>query len=167
MSSSERQLVEDFVTGLRNMRSSDPMGVNIAADIVNVCLSQLKTQRRVLQDITMSFDEYIISQNEKLSKELEKIDGNIEYIEERLKSHPELKQSDPNLNIRKSQLRRCNAQMCTAADAYILCTNETNKRPTLEALIEKLSPEIPESMVRKNFNLTKVSRFINQHKDLF
>ena len=165
--SPEEKLLKTFAEQVRSLRDSDPVGINIAADVVNVCITKLQEQRTELDRLYSNYQEHIRMFELSAQTNRRNLDTAIEYIESRLLAYPDLKQSNPNFKIQMSQIKRENPQMFKAAQAYKDCQIVSGGKPTLESLIAKLNGEIPESMVRKSYNLTKVSKYLDKHKHVF
>jgi hypothetical protein len=165
--SPEEILLKNFAQQVRSLQDSDPVGINIAADVVNVCITKLQEQRTELDRLQSTYSEHIRAFELSAQTNRQNLDTAIEYIESRLQAYPDLKKSNPNIQIQTSQIKRDNPQMFKAAVAYKECQNASGGKPTLEALISKLEGQIPESMVRKSYNLTKVSKYLDKHKHIF
>jgi len=165
--SPEEKLLKSFAEQVRSLQDSDPVGINIAADVVNVCITKLQEQRTELDKLQATYGEHIRVFELSALTNRRNLDTAIEYIESRLQAYPDLKKSNPNVQIQLSQIKRENPQMYKATLAFKECQDESGRKPTLEALISKLEGQIPESMVRKSYNLTKVSRYLDKYKHIF
>lgn len=166
----EARLFSTFVVGMKSLsrNSSDPITVRTACQITRVCMKQMLTQRKTLQNIQSKLDLFARETGVLVRKETEQVDRNVEYMEAQISTHPEL-MSEPShdLKFRKMQLCRENEKMCIAAEAYLECARTSGRKPTLGALISLLEGKIPMSMIRKSYNLTKISGFIRENKELF
>lgn len=170
ISEEERGIFARFMTQMRSLQQVEPSvaSAGAASDIIGVCLGQMRSQRAALLDIEQSLAQFVESIHAKLEAERNTVDANIEYIEAQMNSHPEfVRRPQPDLEFRKKQLFRENRTMCIAAEAYIRCVGSYGHKPTLESLIAELKNDIPESMVRKSYNLTKVAKFLNTHSEIF
>uniref|UniRef100_A0A6C0KBS0 Uncharacterized protein n=1 Tax=viral metagenome TaxID=1070528 RepID=A0A6C0KBS0_9ZZZZ len=170
MSEEERGIFASFMTQMRSLQQVEPSvaATGAAGDIIGVCLGQMRSQRAALLDIEQSLVQFMERTHAKLEAERNTVDANIEYIEARMNAHPEfVRRPQPDLEFRRKQLFRENHTMCIAAEAYIRCVGSYGHKPTLESLIAALKNDIPESMVRKSYNLTKVAKFLNTHAEIF
>jgi len=166
----EKRVVSIFIKQLRGLNASvtDPMAVTTASGIVGECMRQMQSQRKVLCDVARRFDEFALETKNALEVERAAVDRNIEYLEAQVKSHPELVQQPSRDNqFRRMQLHREHGKMCVAAETYLRCVGQNAQKPTLRVLIAALEGEIPVSMIRKSYNLTKIGNFIREHKELF
>ena len=164
----EHKYIRTFVESMSTLRSTpgDIVGIDIAGDVVNESLTQLKEQRK--QMVSLEANLVLLTEQlvENISVSKTAINTSINYIEEQLKKYPSLKKTKPDLEIKRNQLQRTNPNMFLASVTFLKLQNELYRKPTLETMIEKLKDSIPESMVRKNYNLTKVSAYIDINREI-
>jgi len=166
--STEHEYIKTFVESMSNLRTTpgDIVGIDIAGDIVNESLTQLKEQRQKMIELELSLTSFTEQFVANISIGKNELNTSINYIEEQLKKYPSLKKTKPDLEIKRSQLQRANPNMFLASRTFLKLQDDLCRRPTLETMIEKLKDSIPESMVRKNYNLTKVSAYIDINREI-
>jgi len=170
LSQSEKNVLDSFVHQMTELRSTmspnETVSVGIAGDIVNEVLSQLKNQRRRVIELEQIVESNYKNVQQLLSTSKTDIDNSVAYVEAQMTKFPNLKSIKPDLEIKRIQLSRRHSNMFKAAMVYINIQNETVQRPSLETMIENLRDTIPESMIRKNYNLTKINAFIDKYRDI-